>query len=63
MLRIAGRPPLAIPRGGATVDLSLSPVAVLQGRRGVGETLWRERIEIEAAQPVALAFDGPCAVR
>jgi hypothetical protein len=59
VLRVSGRPPLPIPRGGATVDLTLTPVASLQGRRGVGETLWRQRLEVEAAQPVALTLSAP----
>jgi hypothetical protein len=58
VLRIAGRPPLPISRGGTTVDLALTPVAVLQGRRGVGETLWRQRIEVEAAEAIALTLSA-----
>ena len=59
VLRLAGRPPLPIPRGGTTVDLALAPVAVLQGRRGVGETLWRQGIEVEGPGPIALALSAP----
>jgi hypothetical protein len=58
VLRLAGRPPLPISRGGTTLDVTLTPVAVLQGRRGVGETLWRQRIEVEAAQPIVLVLSA-----
>jgi len=56
VLRLAGRPPLPIPAAGLEVDLPLDTVAVLQGRRGVTETLWRQRIGVEAPGPVALGL-------
>ena len=56
LLRLAGRPPLPIPAAGLEVDLPLDAVAVLQGRRGVTETLWRQRIEVEAPGAVALGL-------
>jgi hypothetical protein len=58
VLRVAGRPPLSIARGGTTLDLTAAPLAALQGRRGVGETLWRQRIEVEAEGPIALLFSA-----
>ena len=54
VLRVAGQPPLTIPAGGLEMDLSLPAVAHLQGRRGVTETLWRQRLEVEAPRAVAL---------
>jgi hypothetical protein len=54
VLRVAGQPPLTIPGGGLEMDLSLPAVAHLQGRRGVTETLWRQRLEVEAPRAVAL---------
>jgi len=54
VLRLAGRPPLPIPAGGLEVDLPLDAVAVLQGRRGVTETLWRQRVSVEAPRSIAL---------
>ncbi len=56
MLRLAGRPPLPIPAAGLEVDLPMDAVAVLQGRRGVTETLWRQRIGVEAPGAVALGL-------
>jgi hypothetical protein len=56
VLRLAGRPPLTIPASGLEVDLQLDAVAVLQGRRGVTETLWRQRIGVEAPGAVALGL-------
>jgi len=56
VLRLAGRPPLPIPAAGLEVDLQMDAVAVLQGRRGVTETLWRQRIGVEAPDAVALGL-------
>ena len=54
VLRVAGQPPLTIPAGGLEMDLPLQAVVHLQGRRGVTETLWRQRLEVEAPGTVAL---------
>ncbi len=56
VLRLAGRPPLPIPAAGLEVDLPMDAVAVLQGRRGVTEMLWRQRIGVEAPGAVALGL-------
>jgi hypothetical protein len=56
VLRLAGRPPLAIP---VEVDVPMETVAVLQGRRGVGETLWRQGVTVEGPRPVALTLRAP----
>jgi hypothetical protein len=54
VLRVAGQTPLAIPAGGLEMDLPLEPIVHLQGRRGATETLWRQRLEVEAPDAVAL---------
>jgi hypothetical protein len=54
VLRVAGQTPLTIPAGGLEVDLPLEPVTALQGRRGATETLWRQRLEVEAPDAIAL---------
>jgi hypothetical protein len=54
VLRVPGQMPLTIPAGGLEMDLPLEPVVHLQGRRGATETLWRQRLEVEAPDAVAL---------
>jgi hypothetical protein len=54
VLRLAGRPPLPIPPSGLETDVDLVRVASLEGRRGVTEALWRQRLAIEGPGPVAL---------
>jgi hypothetical protein len=54
VLRVAGQTPLTIPAGGLEMDLPLEPVLRLQGRRGATETLWRQRLEVEAPDAIAL---------
>jgi hypothetical protein len=41
------------------MDLPLEPVAALQGRRGATETLWRQRLEVEGPDAVALRLSAP----
>jgi hypothetical protein len=36
------------------MDLPLEPIVHLQGRRGATETLWRQRLEVEAPDAIAL---------
>ena len=50
--------PLTIPAGGLEMDLPLEPVIRLQGRRGATETLWRQRLEVEARDAVALRLQA-----
>ncbi|HUG53733.1 MAG TPA: hypothetical protein VMR21_09030, partial [Vicinamibacteria bacterium] len=47
-LRIPGRPPLPIPAAGVELDLPLQPLIALEGRRGVKETLSRQRLVLDA---------------
>jgi hypothetical protein len=64
VLRVAGQPPLNIPAGGLEMDLPLQEVVQLQGRRGVTETLWRQRLDLAAPRAVALRLRArPDAVR
>jgi hypothetical protein len=59
VLRVAGQTPLTIPAGGLELDLPFEPVAHLQGRRGATETLWRQRLEIEAPEAIAVRLSAP----
>jgi hypothetical protein len=54
VVRVAGQTPLAIPAGGLEMDLPFEPIVHLQGRRGTTETLWRQRVEVEAPDAVAV---------
>jgi hypothetical protein len=54
VLRVPGHMPLPIPAGGLEMDLAFEPVVHLQGRRGATETLWRQRLEVEAPDAVVL---------
>ena len=54
VLTVRGRPPLVLSDAGLEVDVPLELVAALEGRRGVTETLWRQRLALEATRPVAL---------
>jgi hypothetical protein len=47
-LRLQGRPPLPVTPRGIELDLRLDPLIALEGRRGVGETLRRQRFELDA---------------
>jgi hypothetical protein len=58
VLRVAGQTPLTIPAGGLEMDLPLEPVIRLQGRRGATETLWRQRLEVEAPEAIALRLSA-----
>ena len=58
LLRLPGRPPIALSPRGTRVELPLSPVVTLVGRRGVQETLYRERLDIDARHEVALRFQA-----
>jgi hypothetical protein len=40
------------------MDLPLEPVIRLQGRRGATETLWRQRLEVEAPDAIALRLSA-----
>jgi hypothetical protein len=53
-LALPGRVPLPVPPGGAWASLPLEEVVTLQGRRGVNETLYRQRFFVDAERPLAL---------
>jgi hypothetical protein len=55
---VPGRAPLIVRPGGEWGALPLEPIAELHGRRGVSETLYRQRIEIHATGPLALRLQG-----
>jgi len=59
VLRVPGQMPLTIPAGGLEMDLAFEPVVHLQGRRGATETLWRQRLEVEAPDAVVLRLGAP----
>jgi hypothetical protein len=63
VLKVRGRPPLVIPAAGLGLDLAFEPVVTLDGRRGVTETLWRQRVTLDAPRPVALRLGPVPAVR
>jgi hypothetical protein len=64
VLRAPGRPPLPIPPAGLEVDLPPEVVATLEGRRGVPETLARQRLTLEGPGAVVLRLlAGPETVR
>jgi hypothetical protein len=59
VLRVAGQTPLPIPPGGLEMDLPVEPIIRLQGRRGTTETLWRQRLEVEAPEAIVLRLRAP----
>jgi len=58
LLRLPGRPPVALSPRGVRVDLPLSPIRTLAGRRGVQETLYRQTIAIEGHAESVLRFQA-----
>jgi hypothetical protein len=57
-LALPGRVALPVPPGGAWASVPLEEVVTLHGRRGVRETLYRQRFEIQAEQPMALRLQA-----
>jgi hypothetical protein len=57
-LALPGRVPIPVLPGGAWATLPLEEVVTLQGRRGVGETLYRQRLLVQAEQPIALRLQA-----
>jgi hypothetical protein len=53
-LRIGGRPAVALPGRPVALTVPLDPIATLVGRRGVGESLARQRLRIETRGEVVL---------
>jgi hypothetical protein len=58
LLKARGHSPLRIPPAGLEVDLPLERVVTLEGRRGLRETLSRQRLEVEAGGPVAVELSA-----
>ncbi|PYQ46958.1 MAG: hypothetical protein DMF78_24990 [Acidobacteria bacterium] len=58
VLRARGRAPLRIPAGGLEVDLPLERVATLEGRRGLRESLWIQRLDVDARGPVLVRLSA-----
>jgi hypothetical protein len=59
LLRVSGRPPIVLSPRGTRFGLPLTPLVSLHGRRGVSETLYRERIGLEAPAGAVLRFSPP----
>lgn len=51
---VPGRQALYVRPGGAWATVPLDPIVTLSGRRGVGETLYRQRLLVRADEPLAL---------
>ena len=65
-LTLPGRPPIALSPRGTRVDLPLRPLVTLTGRRGVQETLHRQRLAVDGAAVVRLEASratGPASPR
>jgi hypothetical protein len=58
VLRLAGRPPIALRPRGTRAELPLSPIKALVGRRGVDETLYRHHLEVQAAEGAVLRLEA-----
>jgi hypothetical protein len=55
-LLVPNGPPVPISRRGTRVDVLLTPLVTLTGRRGVQETLYRQRLKIQGPTGAALRF-------
>lgn len=53
-ISMPGRALLPVSPGGAWAALPLEPIVKLSGRRGVSETLYRQRMEIRSDEPLVL---------
>jgi hypothetical protein len=58
IIRMRGRPPLLVGPGGEWGALPLEPIVTLTGRRGVSETLYRQRIDVRASGPLLLRLQA-----
>ena len=58
LLRVPGRAPIPLSPRGTGLGMTLSPLVTLTGRRGVDETLYRQRLEVLALEGVVLRFEG-----
>jgi hypothetical protein len=58
IVRVPGRPPVALSPRGLRVELPLQPLVTLAGRRGVGETLYRQRFLVDAREGAVLRFEA-----
>jgi hypothetical protein len=59
LLRVPGRPPIALSPRDTSIELPLTPLVTLTGRRGVQETLHRQRIAVERGTVIRLATPRP----
>jgi hypothetical protein len=59
VLRSPDRAPIALSPQGTTVDLPLTPLSSLMGRRGVAETLYRRSIVLDGPRGAVLRFGPP----
>jgi hypothetical protein len=53
-VRVPGRPALPSSRSGLTLAVPLEPLGTFVGRRGVRESLHRQRLDIESRDGLAL---------
>jgi hypothetical protein len=58
VVQVRGRPPLSVAEGGGWGPLPLEPIVTLTGRRGVSETLYAQRIEVRASEPLLLRLQA-----
>ena len=54
LLRLPGRAPIGLSPRGTRVELPLSPLVTLAGRRGVDETLYRDILQVRAREGAVL---------
>jgi hypothetical protein len=57
-LRVSGRPPIGLSTRGIPVQLPLTPLVTLAGRRGVQESLYQQSVTMDSAGAV-LRFAAP----
>lgn len=55
---VPGRPALYVRPGGAWAVVPLDPIVSLSGRRGISETLYRQRLLVRADEPLALRLQA-----
>jgi hypothetical protein len=58
LLRLPGRAPVPLSPRATRLGMPLTRLVTLAGRRGVDETLYRQRFEVRAGQGVVLRFEG-----
>jgi hypothetical protein len=63
IVRVPGRPPVALSPRGTRVEVPLQPLVTLAGRRGVEETLYRQAIVLDGPRGAVLRFEVPPSAR